>query len=65
MDKEKVWVLSWIYSDGSGYGVIESHYTKETAEQLLALLVKYGDSMKIYSINEVILKSNRSIFFSK
>lgn len=40
--KPKVWVVSWIYSDRSGSGLIRAFDSEAKARDLLDLLLKHG-----------------------
>lgn len=48
-----VWVLSWKYSDGSAYGIINVYSKKETAERELNTLSIHGDGMKTFIVEPI------------
>lgn len=50
-----VFVLSWEYSDHSGYEVLRAYDSenKEIADADLAMLQEHGDSGKTYELTEV------------
>jgi hypothetical protein len=51
-----VFVITWGYSDGSGFGVIERAFKEEEEAHWVAKLLVDQDTYKTYSVHELELK---------
>ena len=49
-----IFVITWKYIDGSGYGTVRAYELRQTAESDLQLLVAHGDGMKDFKIEEIL-----------
>lgn len=47
------YVICWSYSDGSAYGTVSAHLTKEGADRMLQIL-NAQDGMRLYRIEFVL-----------
>lgn len=47
------YVITWRYRDGSAAGAVGVFWSKESANQMLEVLGKHGDSNRAFSVDAV------------
>ena len=50
-----VWVLSWKYSDGSAYGIINVYSKRDTAKREMNTLAVHGNGMKVFIVEPILV----------
>lgn len=51
----KIYVIYWVYDDGSATGIVKAFSNKEKSDKLLETLIIHGDQSKTFRISETIL----------